>query len=94
LGLSGLKISSQGVHTVPARSLVYFQDEVGVYRLRNGWYKLVEIPAPEKKLSGAELVTIRTEELQPGDQVIQTGVPLLRVAELEAWGGSGDGHGH
>jgi len=76
---------------VPSKSLVFYQGETGVYRLRNGWYKLVDVKVTER---GATDSVVRSSELQGGDRIVSEGVPLLRVAEMEAWGGSGDGHGH
>lgn len=84
-------VQSTTTHQIPVQSLVMFQSEVGVYRLRDGWFKLAE----GKIISRSELsVTFQSGEIRPGDQLVISGVPLLRVTELEAWGGSGDGHGH
>lgn len=91
LGLAFEKISSTKTHRVPASCAVYFQDEVGVYRVRGGWIKLVEI---EIKSRTASEIVFDSSEIQPEDTIVNAGVPLLRVAELEAWGGSGEGHGH
>ncbi len=91
LGLKTTAASGAETFSVPAKSVVQFQDENGVYRLRDGWYKLVEVALLSKTSSE---FTIRTREIKSSDQIVTEGVPLLRVAELEAWGGSGDGHGH
>lgn len=102
---TGLQLSEKGVRTlglrtaaigkapfrVPVSALVYFQSEVGVYRLKEGWFKLVEITVVQKNASEA---TVSSEELAPGDTLVVSGVGGLRVAELEAFGGSGEGHGH
>lgn len=91
LGIKFQTIQSQGIHRLPTQALVRFQDESGVYRFKEGWFKLIEIHPLSQSASE---ITVKTDEIQSGDQVVITGVPLLRVAELEAWGGSGDGHGH
>lgn len=91
LGIKLQVIQSEKTHRFPKQALVHFQDEVGIYRLRGDWFKLVEIQILSQ--TGSE-VTVKTDEIQPKDQIVIGGVPLLRVAELEAWGGSGDGHGH
>lgn len=83
--------SSGGNFKVPFKSAVFFQDEVGVYRFKDGWYKLIEVELVSKNSTE---VVVKTSELKSGDQIVTSGVPLLRAAELEAWGGSGDGHGH
>lgn len=85
----GLK-TMEAARRVPASALVYFHDEVGVYRLRGGWYKLVEVEIVSK---GREVV-IETDELKPGDRIVVAGAALLRVAELDAFGGEEAGHGH
>lgn len=92
LGLRYQQIKSEGAHKLPAKAVVYFQGEMGVYRLRNGFFKLIEEIALTSKTSTE--VTVKTAQIKSGDQVVIDGVPLLRAAELEAWGGSGDGHGH
>ncbi len=91
LELQYWSITSTQTHEIPSKAMVYFKDEAGVYRLRNGWFKLVETKPIRKSDTK---VTLSTPELQAGDQIVINGVGLLRIAELEAWGGSGDGHGH
>ncbi len=91
IGIRTETVNSENTHKISPKSLVYFQDEVGFYRLRDGLYKLVEVKVEKKSVTEA---IVRTSELKPGDHVVVDGVGLLRTAELEAWGGSGDGHGH
>lgn len=92
LGLSYLPVSESGKGIrLPASCAVYFLDEVGIYRLRNRWFKLIEV---ELVSNDSREVQIKTDELKSGDEVVKSGVPLLRAAELESQGGSGDGHGH
>ena len=69
---------------VPAGSLVHYQDKVGVYRHRKGWFKLVEVSVISVS---ASRVTIRSEDLDTGDDVVVSGVALLRVADMQAFGG-------
>ncbi len=91
LGLTYVAITGHGTFKVPVQSAVFFQDEVGVYRFKNGWHKLIEVELVSRTTTE---VVVKTSELKSGDQIAKNGVPLLRAAELEAWGGSGDGHGH
>ncbi len=64
---------------VPQSSLVYHQNEVGIFRVRNESFKLLEI----KILSKANTTTkIKCNELQSGDFIVTEGAPLLRVAEI------------
>ncbi len=62
----------------PDSALVFYQDKVGVYRLREGMFQL--IPSSEK--------------LQKGDAVATRGVSFLRVTEMELFGERVEGHGH
>lgn len=91
LGLSHITATGTGTFKLPFKSAVFFQNEVGIYRLKNGWHKLIEVELISKTTTE---VVVKSSELKSGDQVAKDGVPLLRAAELEAWGGSGDGHGH
>ena len=80
-----------GGATVPRVSLVFFQGEVGVYRVKDGWYKLIEVQIASRN---KETAVVRSSELKSGDQVANEGVALLRVADLDAKGGNEEGHGH
>lgn len=91
LGISYIAVNGNGTFKVPAKSVAFFQDELGVYLFKDGWHKLIEVELVSKNQTE---IVIKTEELKTGDQIANDGVPLLRAAELEAWGGSGDGHGH
>ena len=90
LGVKTAPVAGSDPYRVPASSLVYFQDEIGVYRLRGGWLKLIEIKVAEKSKKDA---VIRTREIKPGDRIVVAGTALVRVTELDL--SSGDvGHGH
>lgn len=91
IGLKFLTIKNLEDYQLPAEALVRFQEEFGVYRFRNGWFRLVEI---RPVFTTKSHFTTRTNEIQANDQIVIDGVPLLRVAELEVLGGTGDGDGH
>lgn len=91
LGLTYVEVTGSGTFKVPLKSVVFSQDEVGVYRFKDGWHKIIDVEFVSKTASEA---VIKTSKLNSGDKLAKDGVPLLRAAELEAWGGSGDGHGH
>lgn len=82
---------SKGVFTIPLAALVEFQDEQGIFVRRDGWYTLVEVKVIKNE---KDLVTIQSHDLSLADEIITGGVPLLRVAHLEASGKGGEGHGH
>lgn len=77
----------------PKQAIVYFKDETGVYRLRDGWYKLIEGEA-ESQGNRVRFTPHKRQDLRAGDQIVVDGVPLLRVAELDAFSSGDAGHGH
>ncbi|OYZ19216.1 MAG: hypothetical protein B7Y39_12495 [Bdellovibrio sp. 28-41-41] len=82
----GVKTKSLGSKpfSIPNTALVYYGDKVGVYRLRNGWFKLIEIQK-NNKVSGTS--SISSSDLSESDQVAIEGVALLRVSEMDVFGG-------
>ena len=91
LGIQAMPLAGSYPFQVPPSALVYFQDEVGVYRRREGSFKLIPVKILQK--SGNQ-VTIEADELRGGDFIAKRGVGFLRVADLEAFGGAEAGHGH
>jgi hypothetical protein len=91
LGLQLETIQPQNTYTLSRSAIVYFKDEAGVYRLRDGWFKLVQ---GDTEAQGSQVRFTPKESFQNGDQIVVKGVPLLRVADLDAFGGSGEGHAH
>lgn len=79
--------------TLPKSAIVTFKDETGVYRLRDGWYKLIEGEARPRGLL-VRFISHRKKDLRPSDQIVVEGAPLLRVAELDAFSTGEAGHGH
>lgn len=82
----GVKTKTVGAkpYTIPVEALVYYGDKLGVYRLRNGWFKLIEI---QKISKNNKTISLSSSELTEQDQVAITGVALLRVSEMDAFGG-------
>lgn len=83
LGLTFLKATAAEAQLVPLKSVVFFRDEAGVYRVRGGWFKLVEVEVVAKSPREAR---VRTSEFKPGDRIVVEGAPYLRAAELEILG--------
>jgi hypothetical protein len=77
--------------SVPKGAIVTFGADRGIYRLRGGFFKLLDIKVLEK---GPVQWTIQIADLLPTDQLVVEGTGLLRVAELEASGGGASGHDH
>ena len=102
----GIKLSSKAIKTnkikfyflngesefdIPKKSIVKSQDKVGVYRVRSGWFKLVDVTIKSK--SGTNL-KVTSNSLIAGDKIVSSRVGLIKAAQLEAFGGGGHGHVH
>lgn len=74
---------------VPESALVFYQNKVGVYRLRDGWYRLIPL---NRVVDGSGYALPRAAFL-PGDRLVIAGVALLRVSELDAFSEE-TGHDH
>lgn len=85
----GIKTSPYEGGPIPDSAFVFYQDRVGVYRLREGWFKLVPLPASNQEGSGVPA----SGDLKAGDQLVVQGKGLLRAAELDAFSGE-VGHSH
>ncbi len=72
--------------TVPKESLVRYLDFQAVYRLRNGWFRSIEI---EPSFQG-EYATFTSKEFKAGDQIVIKNGGLLRVVELDVFGPEAD----
>ena len=83
-------IEGSGNYTVPKQALVRFQNQTGIYRFRENWIKLILVQVKSETHS---TYTLQTNDIKKGDQVVTQGVPLLRVADLDAHGGVEEGHG-
>ena len=81
-------IPSSGSLRLSLSSLIYSQSEVGVYRLRTGWFKYIEVKIISKTPTEA---IVRTSELRPSDQVAISGGDLLKLADLNVWSGDEGG---
>jgi hypothetical protein len=67
---------------IPKKAIVYSMDKIGIYRMRDSWFKFIQIEIISKE--GSNFI-IKTAELKLGDYVVIDGVPLLRVSEMEAF---------
>lgn len=87
LEVIGVKTTKLGArpYSINRKSLVYYGDKVGVYRLRDGWFKLIEVKV-EKKSTSSQFI-MDAQDLSPSDEVATDGVALLRVSEMDAFGG-------
>lgn len=74
---------------VPPQAIVRIKDEIGVYRVRDGWFKLVH-----GEVEGSVFRPEKEGDLRVDDQIAVSGIGLLRIAELDAFSSGEEGHGH
>ena len=77
--------------SIPNSALVRYGEKYGVYKFDGEHFELINLTNIKKKKS---VFTSKTEFLKAGDLIAVKGVPLLRVAHLQASGQGGEGHGH
>lgn len=76
---------------VPNESLIYFNDEKGIFIKEGKWFELVEVRIVKK---GSLKSVIAAKNLSHGQRIVVAGTGLLRVAHLQASGQGGKGHAH
>ena len=92
LGYNTIKKSvSNNVYIVPTKSIIYFNDEKGIFVKNNGWFKLVDVKLVKKDSKWSQ---VRSRDLSLGQKIVVSGTGLLRVAHLQASGQGGQGHAH
>lgn len=87
LGITYETLNDSKTFKVPSSAIVYHESEAGIYIVKEGWFKLVDVEI--EKLSGKDIF-ISSTSLNNGLKVVVSGVPLLRIAELDAFGGTQD----
>ncbi len=89
--LKFMKLSGDGPWVINKSALVHSGEETNLFRRRNGFFKRIDFQIT--KTSGNEL-TVDSDDLREGDEVITFGLGFLRIAELAASGGVAHGHSH
>ncbi|SMF39716.1 hypothetical protein [Pseudobacteriovorax antillogorgiicola] len=84
------KVSKQQFE-IPVAALLHSKEDYGVFLRSETWFTLISVELI--KTSGGT-VLIKASNITPQDRVVVAGVPLLRVAQLEAMGKGGQGHVH
>lgn len=87
LGITYETLNEAKIFKVPSGAIVYHESEAGIYIVKEGWFKLVDVEI--EKFSGKDIF-ISSTSLNNGLKVVVSGVPLLRIAELDAFGGTQD----
>ncbi len=84
-----MKLGKVSPWTIPTTVVVRSGNEVNLFRVRDGLFKRIDFNLVRK--NGSQLV-ISSPDLQGGDEIVTTGLGLLRIAELSAFGGLAEGH--
>lgn len=79
-----VRIVDASTFEIPNDALVFYGVKVGVYRRREGMFHLIPVEI-KKKSSSSYLVF--SSEVRAKDEVAIAGVNLLRVSEMDAFGG-------
>lgn len=77
--------------SIPNSALVRYGEKYGVYKFNGEHFELINLTNIKKKKS---VFASKTEFLKTGDLIVVKGVPLLRVAHLQASRQGGEGHGY
>lgn len=79
------------VFNIAPLALVNIHSEVGIYRFRDGLFKLVPLEILERSARG---VRARVKEFQNGDSFVESDPALLRVTDVYSVDESEYGHSH
>lgn len=90
-GLARAPAREGGRARVPVRAIVTTGTEVNLFRYRRGFYKRIDFSEIERAKG---LITVRSDELKAGDEVVTEGLGFLRLTEVSAFGGNAEGHHH
>lgn len=85
-----ITVMSAGTVKIPSKSILHYQADSGVYRLREGWFKLIEGKILSRTSSDVIFQSKDSKNLTSSDQVVTDGAQLLRLGELNIWSGGGD----
>lgn len=89
--LKFLKLNGDGPWLLPKSAVVHSGEETNLFRKRKDFFKRIDFQT--LKNSGNQL-TIDSDDLREGDEVVLVGLGFLRIAELAATGGVAHGHSH
>ncbi len=90
LEFSPARASNKGFE-VPSASVIGQRGENLLYVKRDDWLTMVKVEVLSRTKDRA---FIKSENLKAEEQVVSHNAGLVRLSHLEAFGASGDGHGH
>lgn len=76
---------------IPKKALVKVKDETFVYRYRKGFFKMI---AAKVMIDSGAGLKVKLSDITFGDQIVTSGVELLRVSDVYANDESHYGHAH
>ena len=91
LGVKFIQLDQGSKWKVPASALVSLKQSFLVYRRYDGWLTTVLVKVVSQN---PESVTISSEDLQPGDEVVTTGVNFVRMTDSDLNSGTVDSCSH
>ncbi len=86
--------SKDNIVQIPNESLVSFGNEYGIFIHSSDWFELIEVQVESRSKENSIVSADYFSEKNRPCEIVVSGVPLLRVAQLEASGEGGEGHGH
>lgn len=90
LGLSYVQMTTN--NSIPESAVIYSQDKIGIYRLRNGYNKFIEIKLKNK--SSTNVTIQENKDITIEDKIAISGVSFIRNAEIDLNNKEDVGHGH
>lgn len=78
IGIKTRPLPAAGEINLPAAAVVRSRGATGVYRRREGWFKLV----PAEVSAAAPGFRVRAKDLRAGDEVVEEGAAILRVTDI------------
>ncbi len=85
------KLDSDGPWVIPKSALVHSGEETNLFRKRKDFFRRIDFQIIK---SNRNELTVDSDDLREGDEVVLVGLGFLRIAELAATGGVGHGHSH
>lgn len=89
--LKMMNVDTRDTLTIDSVAIVTVGQEKNLFRFRNGYFKRIDYTLVSKT---ANRVTIKSKDLQTGDQIVVQGLGFLRISEIAATGGAPEGHSH
>ncbi len=79
--------TKEEVFIVSSESIAHFQDKAAVYVQKDGWVRRVEGKVLNKNQNQT---TFQSEKLSSGEMIAISGVPVLRVTDIELTAGESE----